>query len=215
MRLQRELQDHVILCGYGHSGSIAANELLLRGWQPEQIAVIDPDREEAARAADRGFIGFHGDASSEAILRVAGIERAHSVIVSVGRDDTTVLIVLTVRALAATSASSPACRTRERQDRALGWRRRDRLAIALWRFPDGGRGRDAGDGRVHVRPGVVPRRCQLVEREARPEEVGSLRARPRARSSSRCVAGKRFGCWRDRNSHRSRGSPDRDRRPRP
>ena len=100
LRLQRELKDHVILCGYGHSGSIAASELLLRGWEPEQIAVIDPDREEVARAADRGFIGLHGDASSEEILRVAGVQRAHSVIVSVGRDDTTVLIVLTVRALA-------------------------------------------------------------------------------------------------------------------
>ena len=37
LRLQRELKDHVILCGYGHSGSIAASELLLRGWEPEQI----------------------------------------------------------------------------------------------------------------------------------------------------------------------------------
>ena len=100
LRLQRELKDHVILCGYGHSGSIAASELLLRGWEPEQVAVIDPDREEVTRAADRGFIGLHGDASSEEILRVAGVQRAHSVIVSVGRDDTTVLIVLTVRALA-------------------------------------------------------------------------------------------------------------------
>ena len=101
LRLQRELKDHVILCGYGHSGSIAASELLLRGWEPEQIV---GDRSRTARKsrvpADRGFIGLHGDASSEEILRVAGVQRAHSVIVSVGRDDTTVLIVLTVRALA-------------------------------------------------------------------------------------------------------------------
>ncbi len=45
LRLQRELKDHVILCGYGHSGSIAAKELLLRGWAPDAIVVIDPDRE--------------------------------------------------------------------------------------------------------------------------------------------------------------------------
>ncbi len=76
------------------------SELLLRGWEPDQILVIDADREEVERAAERGFIGLHGDASSEEILRVAGVQRAHSVIVSVGRDDTTVLIVLTVRALA-------------------------------------------------------------------------------------------------------------------
>jgi len=48
-RLQEQLRDRVILCGFGHSGSMAASELVLRGWQPEQIAVIDQDRDEVAR----------------------------------------------------------------------------------------------------------------------------------------------------------------------
>ncbi len=99
-RLQRHLQGHVVLCGFGHSGSIAAAELLLRGWRPEEIVVIDSDAAEVQRAADRGFVGLHGDASSEALLKVAAVERANSVIVSVGRDDTTVLIVLTIREIA-------------------------------------------------------------------------------------------------------------------
>ena len=43
----------------------------------------------------RGLIGFHGDASSEELLRMAGLREAQSLLVSVGRDDTTVLIVLT------------------------------------------------------------------------------------------------------------------------
>jgi len=96
-RLQRELADHVIVCGYGHSGSIAAAELLQRGWSSERITVIDQDADVLQRAAAAGFIGLHGDASSEELLKVAGVERARAVIVSVGRDDTTVLIVLTVR----------------------------------------------------------------------------------------------------------------------
>jgi voltage-gated potassium channel len=100
LRLQRELRDHVILCGYGHSGSIAAGELIMRGWDPERILVIESDRDQVARVAERGLIGLHGDASSEEMLRVAGVTRAHSVIVSVGRDDTTALVVLTVRSLA-------------------------------------------------------------------------------------------------------------------
>ncbi len=99
-RLQEQLRDHVILCGFGHSGSMAANELVMRGWKPEQIVVIDKDRDEVARAAERGFICLHGDASSEELLKMAGIARAHAVIVSVGRDDTTVLAVLTIRELA-------------------------------------------------------------------------------------------------------------------
>lgn len=99
-RLQEQLRDHVILCGFGHSGSIAVGELLQRGHEPGRIVVIDQDRDEVAKAADRGFICLHGDASSEELLNMAGVGRAHCVIVSVGRDDTTVLIVLTIRALA-------------------------------------------------------------------------------------------------------------------
>ena len=99
-RLQSQLQDHVVLCGFGHSGSIAASELLLRGWQPAEIVVVDPDATEVQRAADQGYVGLLGDASSEALLRVAAVDRAHSVIVSVGRDDTTVLVVLTIREIA-------------------------------------------------------------------------------------------------------------------
>lgn len=96
-RLQRDLHDHVVLCGYGDSGSAAAGELLLRGWPAEQVVVIDNRQEKVTRAADRGFIGLNGNASSEELLRVAGVPRARAVIVSVGRDDTTVLTVLTIR----------------------------------------------------------------------------------------------------------------------
>jgi voltage-gated potassium channel len=101
-QLQRELEDHVILCGFGHSGSIAASELLERGWSGQQITVVDHDADAVQRAAAAGFIGLHGDASSEEMLSVAGAARARAVVVSVGRDDTAVLIVLTVRALSKT-----------------------------------------------------------------------------------------------------------------
>ena len=52
-RLQRDLQDHVVLCGYGDSGSIAAGELLLRGWAPEQIVVIDARPRRSGSAPPR------------------------------------------------------------------------------------------------------------------------------------------------------------------
>jgi voltage-gated potassium channel len=99
-RLQRELQDHVVLCGYGDSGAVAAEELRNRGWDPERIIVIDERRDAVERAAARGYVGLHGSAGSEEMLRVAGAPRARAVIVSVGRDDTTVLIVLTLREIA-------------------------------------------------------------------------------------------------------------------
>jgi voltage-gated potassium channel len=101
-RLQRDLENHVVVCGFGYSGAIAAAELVQRGWACEQITVIDEDADVLQRAAAAGFIGLHGDASSEELLRVAGVARARAVVVSVGRDDTTVLIVLTVRELSKT-----------------------------------------------------------------------------------------------------------------
>ena len=99
-QLQKDLAGHVVICGYGHSGSVAAGELVQRGWERDRIVVIDGDVAAVQRASDNGYIGLHGNASSEELLRVAGVARAHSVIVSVGRDDTTVLVVLTVRDLA-------------------------------------------------------------------------------------------------------------------
>jgi len=101
-RLQKKLEGHVILCGYGHSGSIAAAELVQRGWSREQLVVIDRQADEVERAAAKGHVGLHGDASSEELLQIAAVERAHSVIVSVGRDDTAVLVVLTVREISKT-----------------------------------------------------------------------------------------------------------------
>jgi voltage-gated potassium channel len=79
MRLQADLQDHVILCGYGHSGSIAAAELW-RGWKSEQIVVVEGDR--APSAALRARIRRPAwQCVSEELLRMAGVERAHSLIV--------------------------------------------------------------------------------------------------------------------------------------
>lgn len=98
-RLQQKLQGHIIVCGYGQTGSIAVTELLMRGWPPSQVIVIEQNREVLERAAERGLIGLLGNASTEELLNVAGVERAASVIVAVGRDDTTVLVVLTIRAL--------------------------------------------------------------------------------------------------------------------
>jgi voltage-gated potassium channel len=199
LRLQRELKDHVILCGYGHSGSIAAAELLLRGWQAEQIVVIDPDREEVTRAAERGFTGMHGDASSEEILRVAGVQRAHSVIVSVGRDDTTVLIVLTVRALSpgVRIISSVAEPENVKIVRSGG---ADEIVspsrVGGYLMADAVR----TQGTIDFVSELLSYRgqCQLVERAARAEEVGRLARETQGAVIVEVRRGPhRFGCWND------------------
>ena len=98
-RLQRRMHDHMVICGYGRSGRVAAREMVAKGWDPACIVVIDPSEEAVFDAAESGLVGLRGDATHESIIRASGIERARAAIVSPGRDDTNVLIVLTIRNL--------------------------------------------------------------------------------------------------------------------
>lgn len=99
-RFQAQLRGHVVICGYGRSGHIAAREIVANGRPPEGIAVIDLQEERIRLAADEGHIGLRGDATSDDMVKLAAVDRADAVIVSTGRDDTTILTVLTVRNLA-------------------------------------------------------------------------------------------------------------------
>jgi len=200
-RLQRDLHDHVVLCGYGHSGSIAAGELLLRGWEPEQIVVIDSRREEVQRAAEQGFVGLHGDASSEELLRVAGAPRAHSVIVSVGRDDTTVLVVLTLREIA--RQVRIIARVDEQENVKLVRSSGADVIVSPPRF-GGYLMADAieSHGTVEFVSELLSFRgdFQLQEREPLPDEVGRA-----ARDVQGALVvevrrgGRRIGCWQDKS----------------
>jgi len=98
-RLRARLRDHVIVCGYGHTGRSAAQELLAKGSKPESLVVVDNSSAASEEAGTAGFIAMRGDATHEAVLQDAGIEHARALIVAVGRDDTAVLTVLTARQL--------------------------------------------------------------------------------------------------------------------
>lgn len=98
--IQRTLQDHVVVAGYGTSGSEAVNELIARGAHPSTIVVVD-SRAEAREAAEQiGCIVVDGDATRDATLEAVRIAQARAMIVTAGRDDTSILIVLTARRLA-------------------------------------------------------------------------------------------------------------------
>ncbi|MEO7774464.1 MAG: NAD-binding protein [Steroidobacteraceae bacterium] len=100
-RLQQRLVDHVVICGFSNSGRSAIAELLSEGVAPEQIVVIERDESVLALAMERGVVVLHGDATREEMLRVAGVERARGLIVSVARDDAALMIVVTARAIGA------------------------------------------------------------------------------------------------------------------
>lgn len=98
--LHDRLDDHVIICGYGVKGRAALHELLAHGYDREQIVVIDPSENAMREASEDGLAAFRGDASSEALLRDAAIDKASYVLALPDRDDACVLICLTVRSMA-------------------------------------------------------------------------------------------------------------------
>lgn len=98
-RAVENLQEHIIICGYGATGSAAVRELLLQGSPPDQIVVMATSETSLQYAADMGVVAINGDASHESALRSVAIERAAHVLVCPGRDDTAVLIALTVHDL--------------------------------------------------------------------------------------------------------------------
>ncbi len=98
--LEDRLKDHVVICGYGVKGRAIVGELLAHGHEAEDIVAIDPSEDAVERAAKDGLVAFRGDASSEALLKAAAVDKASYVLVAPDRDDACVLICLTVRSLA-------------------------------------------------------------------------------------------------------------------
>lgn len=116
--IQNRLHDHVVVAGYGTSGGEAVAELLRRGTSPDAIVVID-DRAAALESAETLGVNYlSGDASRNATLEAAAIGRARAVIVSAGRDDTSILIVLTARQLAPNALITVVIRAAENEDLA-------------------------------------------------------------------------------------------------
>lgn len=99
-RIQRELTDHFVILGFGTSGSEAAKELVARGIAPHRIVVVEQSGDRITEAEDLGCNVLLGDATRDETLLDVRVPSAHAVLVSAGRDDSSILIVLTVRHLA-------------------------------------------------------------------------------------------------------------------
>jgi voltage-gated potassium channel len=90
------LSGHLILCGYGRVGATVARELDHVG---ERFVVVDinPVSLEAARAD--GYLVVVGDATTDAVLREAGVERARGLITTIDTDANNVYVTLSARSL--------------------------------------------------------------------------------------------------------------------
>ncbi len=172
-RIQERLADHIVVLGFGVSGSEAVNELIGRGSDPRTIVVLDPDPARLAEAEALGCNVLEGDATRDETLMAVRIASARAVLVSAGRDDTSILIVLTVRHLAPDVPISAVVRADDNEslarqagaDNVINPVRFTGLLLA-----GSATGRHVSDYLADL--ASIAGRVQLIERDAKPEEIG-------------------------------------------
>ncbi|WP_052847587.1 potassium channel family protein [Streptomyces avicenniae] len=93
------LRDHTVIVGFGTKGRSAAETLIGAGLALDRIVVVDASPAVVELAGADGYAGVVGDATRSSVLMRARADRARQVIISAQRDDTAVLVALTVRQL--------------------------------------------------------------------------------------------------------------------
>jgi voltage-gated potassium channel len=92
------LTDHHIICGFGRVGRQVTRDL---NAARAKYVVVDSNRENRQLAEALGLYFIEGDATDDAVLVQAGIERARSIIACADSDAHNVFITLTARELRA------------------------------------------------------------------------------------------------------------------
>jgi voltage-gated potassium channel len=98
-RMQRVIDataDHYIICGFGRVGRQVARDLRAAG---ARYIVVDPDPRNRDAAQGVGVRFILAEASDDAALRQAGIERARGVLACVDNDAENIFITLSAREL--------------------------------------------------------------------------------------------------------------------
>ena len=92
-----QLQDHIIVCGYGRVGGNAVQVLLRE--HKRDVVVVDASEAETEVLKQQGVHLLVGDATQDDILRQAGIDRAWGLLTVTGDDSVNLFIVLSARSL--------------------------------------------------------------------------------------------------------------------
>ena len=98
-RWRKRMRNHVVVVGFGTKGKSAVETLQNNGANPSQVVVIDSRPSAITDANVRGYAAIEGDATRREILRRAEIMKARQVLITVDRDDSAILVMLTVRQL--------------------------------------------------------------------------------------------------------------------
>lgn len=206
-RIQRTLRDHIVIVGYGTKNSRAVEEMVNRGVEPEIIVVIDVSEDRLMLAKAMGCTILKADATQDATLRAVHIERAKLVIISAGRDDTSILVCLTVRHLAPDVRISLAV---NQQDNEVPARRAgadvvvNPLNFAGLLLATTQAGHHIADYLADL--ATAKGRVRLVEREVLPEEIGlSLKDLTEGLGLRIIRGGQPYGFWRPQVEHLEAG----------
>jgi voltage-gated potassium channel len=90
------LGGHFVLCGYGRVGATVARELVEAG---QSVVVVDLIQASLERARSDGHLVVLGDATTDAILRQAGVVRARGLVTAIDTDALNVYVILSARPL--------------------------------------------------------------------------------------------------------------------
>jgi voltage-gated potassium channel len=172
-RIQKHLTGHIVVLGYGITGSQAVAELIERGTDRHCVVVVDPDQDRLTAAEQLGCNVLAGDATRDEVLHAVRVSEAASILVCAGRDDTSILIVLTVRHLAPKVPLSVVVRAEDNEllarqagaDNVINPVRFTGLLLA-------GSANGAHTADYLADLASVGGRVQLVERQAKPSELG-------------------------------------------
>ncbi len=96
MREISQLGNHIVLCGYGRTGSLVVRELRKQGYQS---VVIEPHDDKIRQLKEANIPYIVGDATSEEVLLQAGLMRAAALVATLPHDADNVYITLTASAI--------------------------------------------------------------------------------------------------------------------
>jgi len=88
------IENHVIICGYGRNGKQAARKLLAHN---RPFIVVEGDKDVVDKFQSIEIPMIHGDAIDDAIMREAGVNKASCVISALPDDADNLFIVLSAR----------------------------------------------------------------------------------------------------------------------
>lgn len=93
------MRNHIVVIGYGTKGRSAVSTLHRNGRDISKVVVIDSRASAIVDANLDGVAAIEGDATRRGILRRAEISKAREVLITLDRDDSTILVTLTARQL--------------------------------------------------------------------------------------------------------------------